>query len=662
MIEGSNQNIFNNMSTYIPMRRQKKAAADAISLLNQMAIPQIEVDPIAQAVKTASGQGVDIFIDFLPATAQDLQGMRTQDVKKVEYYLHPTDPRFRGAHYVINFIMQKYEWGGYTKITADKWFGVNRTEGDIYSKMAYKSMVFDLYADEIYLTNRHTGVSSTETFRFNDLCGQGPQTVDRISKTNSSLYRNNSNGIAFRAVYNTEKTRLSNRLAYSLTSNPHNDAENSLTYTPALFPASTAITNASSHNWAITYTGDYFFNFSPKFSLEAEAVYTYGRNKSNSFYSTGKDLAITNNASEDVHNLQLSPQLYWQPNHRNNVLFYFATSQNWNIIDYYGNSPSHQKYMVSGYLLGAQYSLNLDRWNIGAELGWVWQTNRISGSSMNSNFPNVGLTAVCAPTDKHQFELTWRYAKDVADASQKSPNILQQDELMWYQGTPTLSDFARHNAGLTYTWLPNNKWQLSADGYFFMLGNHCVTIYNPIAPEGTMLRKYVNDGDYLSGMIGISATGKFIGGKLIAKVRPQLWLRKTTGAYALTKNELTCTAQLTYYFGNFYLWGWYMTPSHFPQENSGIVERTPSKYQIQIGWGDKGWNIRAGVYNFLHTSWEEMHQTLTSKHYSFDRKTYSTSHHWRITLAMSYTFSYGKKIRHSDEVSGSGTIGSAILK
>lgn len=105
VIEGSNQNIFNNMSTYIPMRRQKKAAADAISLLNQMAIPQIEVDPIAQAVKTASGQGVDIFIDFLPATAQDLQGMRTQDVKKVEYYLHPTDPRFRGAHYVINFIM-----------------------------------------------------------------------------------------------------------------------------------------------------------------------------------------------------------------------------------------------------------------------------------------------------------------------------------------------------------------------------------------------------------------------------------------------------------------------------------------------------------------------------------------------------------------------------
>lgn len=94
VVEASNQRTSSNISTYIPMARQKNAAADAISLLSQMAIPQIEVDPIGQAVKTASGQGVSIFIDFLPATAQDLQGMRTQDVKKVEYYLHPTDPRF----------------------------------------------------------------------------------------------------------------------------------------------------------------------------------------------------------------------------------------------------------------------------------------------------------------------------------------------------------------------------------------------------------------------------------------------------------------------------------------------------------------------------------------------------------------------------------------
>ncbi len=401
---------------------------------------------------------------------------------------------------------------------------------------------------------------------------------------------------------------------------------------------------------------------SPKLSFETVATYKYGRNKSNSFYSNDKALSITNNALEDAHSLQINPRLYWQLNRKNTFIFYLVTVQNWNFIDYSGDSPSHQKYNVGGYFAGAQYNLNLDKWNIGGEFGWVWERNHISDSRMNDNFPRAIAYATFSPNDNHQFEANWRYSKDVPDASQKSPNTLQQDELMWYQGTPTLSDYSVNSVRLSYTWLPNNKYQLSADGYIYMLGNRCVTIYSPAAPEGTMLRRYINDGDYRSGMLGVSATAKFFGGKLVAKLRPQYWLRKTTGAYASTRNELTCSTQLTYYFGKFYLWGWYMTPSHYQGEQSGIVERTPARYQIQLGWGDKGWNIRAGVYNFLRTSWESLHQTLSSKHYSFDRNEFSTAQHWRITLAVSYTFNYGKKVDHHDEVSCSGTAGSAILK
>lgn len=496
VIEASNQRTSSNVSTYIPMARQKNAASDAISLLSQMSIPQIEVDPISQAVKTASGQGVAVFIDYLPATAHDLQGMKTQDVKKVEYYLHPTDPRFQGAHYAINFIMQKYEWGGYTKLNADKWFGVNRTEGEVYSKMAFKSMIFDVYADEIYLTNRHGGAASVETFHFDNLNGMGPQTVQRTSETNSSLYRNNSNDFALRALYNGRNVRISNRLSYSLTNVPHNDAVSSLLYSSALYAPATATSLTSNHNRALSYNGNFFFNFSRKFSLEAEAEYTYGKNRSNSLYSTGEALAIVNNASEDVHNFQFNPRLYWNLNEKNSLNLYLATVHNWNFIDYYGSSPSYQKYNIGAYCVGVQYNLTLDKWDIGGEFGWLWERNHISDSHMSNNFPQANAYATFSPTDKHQFELNWRYGKDVPDASQKSPNMLQQDELMWYQGTPTLSDYSYHSAGLTYTWLPNNKWQVAADGYVFMLGNRCVTIYSPIAPEGTMLRKYVNNGDF----------------------------------------------------------------------------------------------------------------------------------------------------------------------
>lgn len=74
VVEASNQRINAEVSTYIPVSRQKNAAQNAVSLLYMMSIPQISVDPATQAVQTAHGQNVSIFIDYLPATAEDCQG------------------------------------------------------------------------------------------------------------------------------------------------------------------------------------------------------------------------------------------------------------------------------------------------------------------------------------------------------------------------------------------------------------------------------------------------------------------------------------------------------------------------------------------------------------------------------------------------------------
>lgn len=62
VVEASSQRINAEVSTYIPMTRQKNAAQNAVSLLSMMSIPQISVDPASQAVQTAHGQNVSIFI------------------------------------------------------------------------------------------------------------------------------------------------------------------------------------------------------------------------------------------------------------------------------------------------------------------------------------------------------------------------------------------------------------------------------------------------------------------------------------------------------------------------------------------------------------------------------------------------------------------------
>lgn len=663
VVEASNQRINAEVATYIPMARQKNAAQNAVSLLSMMAIPQISVDPVSQAVQTAHGQNVSIFIDYLPATAEDLSGMRTQDVKKVEYFMHPSDARFQGAQYVINFVMQKYEWGGYTKLSAEKSFGVNSTGGSVYSKMKYKRMTFDIFADENYLTNRHIGQNSVEHFKFTDLYGNGPQDITRTSETKSSLYRNNSNDISLRAYYNTANFQFSNRIAYSLANTPHNDLLNSLSYSSDVLPMSESFNDASSRDWALTYNGSYFFLLSKLAALNLDADYTYGNNKSNSHYYIPDDLSIINNAHENVHKFDVYLHFNWNPNKTNQFFTNVGVQHSWNIINYLGNSPSKQNYHVGIYFLSQNYQhIFNEHWNVGASLGWIWETNRISGVKADNNFPQTNVNATWSPNEKNQLYLTANYGSRFPDASQKSPNILQQDELMWYKGTPELKDYKYTNATLSYTWLPNNKWQFSADGYFGLIKNRCVTLYSPTGPDGTMLRQYFNGGNYYSNYIGISATGKFLDGKLIAKLRPQFWIRKTSGDYAWSNNQLTCTAQLTYYLGNFYFFGWYMTPSKYQQTHSGMINRTPSKYQIAIGWGKGAWNIKASAYNFATTSWENHGETLTSEYYSFDRTSFGTQHHARYSISVTYTIGYGKKVQRNDETSGAGTAGSAILK
>ena len=95
------------VSTYIPTAKMKAASLSATDLLNRMGIPQLRFTPGDEAaVQTASGQAVDIYIDYQPAATEDITGMRMADVKKVEYYDYPADPRFHGKAHVVNFIIR----------------------------------------------------------------------------------------------------------------------------------------------------------------------------------------------------------------------------------------------------------------------------------------------------------------------------------------------------------------------------------------------------------------------------------------------------------------------------------------------------------------------------------------------------------------------------
>ncbi|MDE6575664.1 MAG: outer membrane beta-barrel family protein [Muribaculaceae bacterium] len=661
VVDARMQNTSAKVSVYIPEARQKNMADNGITLLNLMSIPQLSVDPVSNVVKTAAGKPVAVFIDYVEASPQDICGLNPGDVKRVEYYHSPSDPRFSGQKHVINFIMQKYEWGGYTKVDAAQSFGVTASEASVYSMMKFKSMRFDIYAGERYNNAKNIDNETIEHMQFPNLFGAGAASIVRSNHSTTASSSNNAGDIFFRAIYESDKMQLVNKVGFNSDITPESETENNLQYND-LPEAVTTISKSSEHRTNILYTGQYLLMLPSDLSLDINANFEYGNNKLNSSYKGFNGLAITNDAHEKSCLGNFSAGLSRIINDTHSVRAYVDGSWLNNRINYYGSLTSQETYKIDGYKAGMSYNFETEKWSSQLDFGWNWQKNNISNYIARTSYPHINAEVAYSPSPNSQLLASYEYYETCPTASSTAPVLLQQDEFMYYAGNPTLKNSPTHELGVQGLWLPSNKWQLVLTGFHYNIQNRRVAAFTPSGPGGTMLRYYVNNGNYLCTMVGLNAVAKFFGGKLAASIHPQLWFRETTGVFAMRHNELTCTARLTAYFGNFYAAAWYGTPSHYPEENSGVEQWSPSQYQLRFGWGNGAWNIGISASNFLRSDWCSTRETLCSEYYDMSSRVYSPSQHMKFSLSAAFTFGYGKKVDRSNELEQHGASVSAILK
>ena len=85
VVEAQMQRTSPTSATCTPTGKQKNASQNAIDLLRQMAIPQILINPVSEAVTDNAGEEVAIFINHLEASREEMEELRTPDVKKVDY-------------------------------------------------------------------------------------------------------------------------------------------------------------------------------------------------------------------------------------------------------------------------------------------------------------------------------------------------------------------------------------------------------------------------------------------------------------------------------------------------------------------------------------------------------------------------------------------------
>lgn len=662
VVEAQMQRTSPTATTYTPSGKQKSTAQNAIELLRLMAIPQIKINPMDNSVTDNTGEGVSLFFNYMPASKEDIEGLRTADVRRVEYLEFPPDPRFRGAQRVINFIIQEYEYGGYTKVTADEDFLIGLSSNtNIFSKFAYKKMTYDLYVAANNLNSYHSGYDIDGKYTLKDSDGKD-FTLSRNETTDNAHSKQNQYPVTFRASYNTEKVQISNTLGYSHSSNPIQNQNGSLTYSPAAEQDYSYSRSNPSQSNSLSYQGNYFFVLPKDYSVNINPQFSYSHNNNSLTYITSRAEPIIRNARENAYYYRVNAYINKRFAQKHTLMLGINTGNTINRLQYTGNASYSDRFsnpFVSGQLC---YQAQIQKFSLYADAGVLWERTSINTIKNDDVYPYVHFNIRYTPNDKNAFSAYFQFANNTPGIDQKASDLLRDNEVMYITGNPSLDNSRHITFNINYTWLPSNVFNMSAFGRYFELFDRFITAYEPFDNGRALLRTYINDGNYIQSEIGIAATLNLFNKSLQLYVSPNQKFYRSTGVFDKSFYPFQVTAQATYYFKQWYFQAYYQSHQKMMFTGSPTTYRSRDFYALSAGWSNSDWNISLTAYNMFNSNWDTSDRYIQSLLYAEHRTTYGTNSHARLNLSVTYTFGYGKKVKRGNEVGKQSGVSSAIMK
>lgn len=653
-VKAASQRAGAGRTVYVPDSRQRDAASDGVTLLGRMHIPQLDVNPVAETVKTSAGQSVSFFINGHKASPQDVAGLNPADVRRVEILDFPTDPRFLRAEHVVHFILREYACGGYTKLSGKERFLVKSGQAAVYSKFACRQMEYDLMIDGGHDHNGHIGSDNAEIYKYPD--GE----VTRSSSIVSALHHERTLFTAFRAAWNkSERLTWRNLLSFQRTNTPRNTVSGTVIFSD-VFPSGTYSAASPSRSAAIDWNSELHAAFRHGWSLQGELTAEMLGNTSRNDYTTS-GTTLPNHARErgafGRGDVQASKTL----SEKISLFTALMSGGSRSKINYAGTSDTMNRFgqYFGGCTLGV--SLTLQHLSGSIDAGYAYESSVTNGQTDTDSYPFTHVDLEYSPSRRHAFSLWFQYATMSPGADMKNPNMMQLTEMMYVAGCPGLKRSRHLSANVTYTWLPSDRWQLTAYASCFRVTNRQVPVYSPTAPGGMMLKRYANSGDYNHGQIGLRMTGKFLDGKLQASLAPRLLLYRTTGENHITHCPFGMSLSADYYLGHFFFNGCLQTALSYVDGETCYLRRLPADYSLSAGWAAHGWHVSLSAADFLRSSWRTSSDTFSSRWYDSRLSQSGASSHRRLTLTLTYTFNYGKKVSQDQEMQSAGSISSSIL-
>ncbi|WP_289862576.1 hypothetical protein [uncultured Duncaniella sp.] len=661
-VEGDNALLLSDKSIYRPTQRQKDASQTATDLLVRMAIPQLNVKLGSSVVTTASNQPVAIYIDYVPASENDLKMMRMSDVRCVEYLEYPSDPRFQGNRYVINFRMTQYEYGGYVKALGTENFIANSgfLQGNV--RFVKNKMTYDIMCYGYYMSNNHFGVDQTETFRLPQDDGE-IKSFQRESRTETSRYRRRNYETSFRALYSGDKITANSQISIGLDATPHDYNTGEVKYTDNLLGRSYYESIADSKAKYLNYNGYYFFSLPEDNSLTASLGYSYSHTNQSSQYSETDIASIYNNAGDNTHKGNIGLNYSQTFGEKHSIMTHIRGLYEHNRTDYSGSVNALDNSTTKFGQIGATYSFAEKKVSTSLGFGWNWLATDLNDNKAISDYPYIDASFRFVPDRKNSFGAVFHYSVWPPSSNYKSDNIIQVSPFLWHTGNPLLKSHRSYDIGINYTFIPSNRFNMTVFANSWLVGNRAAFVYEATS-EGIVRTIQQPVGKFGHYNYGINASSNFLDGKLyLSGQLAQLYVHNGL-PYSINHSCVSFYLQALYYLGNFNFAISYNSENATDNYNSmsGIWTKNKDAFVLQAGWSNASWNIRLTAQNLQRWNWRSSYETMRSENYSVNKWISNVSGHAFVQLSVTYTLGFGKKVKQGDDITRQAGASSGILK
>lgn len=652
VVKGKRQYAIDGGVVYIPTRNEKKAARNAQDLLRHIGITQIDVDPQSFSVKTLAGKDVQIFVNGVKS---DPESVWTMEVKRVEYLVAPPDPKFLGAQYVINYIVEKYRYGGYTRLSLQEAFlaGLDSRAG-IFSRFAYRSMTFDLYASAANsAAAKHRGSSTEETY---SLTGDGgaPFLAERRESLSGRKGRADRYPLTFSAMYSGARCSARNSVSFNFAERKDHREDGTVSLWPLLPESGESSRLSDSRGRSVSWYGDAFLWTDNGWHFGYNGSFAYDRNDGSTLYSSPYAGGILTISKEDVFDYRLHLMANKSLGaHR--IGLHLSGSNTNNRVVYSGTSPAKNSFSSPALSARFSYGLNISRFNLSFDVAPGWERSKVN-STVNSFFTLVShLQASFTPDSRNQFSLWAQAAKSGNSPADNSEAVIRLNDLMYVSGNPHLKAPLHFDMNLSYSWIPSDMFTMTAYGSLATVGDRITADFRRHDDGAALLRTLVNSGRFTSAEIGVSLRLTLFGRRLRLSAMPVQRFYRSTGLNAMTCSPFAVKANAYWYQGPFWAGLHYQNGDRSIDSRSGFRTKGRDYYQISAGWGNGNWNVYAGASNIFSRGWKESVSELSGELYTCRRTTYGVSRHASVFVGATYTFGYGKKIdRHNEAKENAG--------